>query len=77
MNDVAAWPAVKDTEGTDWLAVTAPFTASEKLLLAVALFASVTATVKVVDASVTVGVPEIAPVDEFIDRPAGSAGEML
>ena len=41
------------------------------------LFASVTVIVSTVDAIVTVGVPEIAPVDALRVNPAGSAGVIV
>jgi hypothetical protein len=62
---------------TAWAAVTAAFTVSEKVLLAVAPLLSVTVTVKVAAESVAVGVFEIAPVAELKFNPVGKAGEML
>jgi hypothetical protein len=53
-----------------------PLTVRWKELLAVALFASVTVTVKSVLASAWVGVPVMAPSPGLKLRPLGSAGEI-
>ena len=45
VNEVAAWFCVSVAEATAWVAETAPLTVRLKLLLAVALLASVTVTV--------------------------------
>ena len=63
---------------TGWVVMTgAVLTPRLKDWVAVAPTASVTVTVKVVAARVTVGVPEIAPVAAAMDRPAGSAGAIV
>jgi hypothetical protein len=59
-----------------WLAVRTFVTVNENVLVAVAELASVTVTVNVVADSVAVGVPEIAPVVELIESPAGNVGEI-
>ncbi len=74
---VAEWFCVRIVEAIVCVAVTAEPTVKLKVAVAVALLASITVTVKVVAASVPVGVPVIAPVAELINRPVGSAGEML
>jgi hypothetical protein len=77
VNGVTAWFCVTTPAETVCVAVTALLIVRMKVFEAVAPFASVTVTVKVVAGSVTVGVPLIAPV--VIDRlkPAGRSGEML
>jgi hypothetical protein len=74
---VAAWFSVRTVVGTAVVADTAPLTARLKVAVAVALFASVTVTVKVVAERVTVGVPVIWPVPEAIVSPVGKAGKTL
>ena len=64
-------------EATAWVATTALLTVKEKVAVAEAPLVSVTVTVNVVAALVTLGVPETVPVDALIDRPVGREGEML
>ncbi len=77
MKLLAAWPAVKVVVAIAWVAVTAVFTVNVKVLEAVAPVESVTVTLKVVAARLTVGLPVIVPVVALTERPAGKAGEML
>ncbi len=59
------------------MAATAEFTVNEKVLVAVALLASVTVTVYAVAELVAEGVPVIAPVVVLRIKPVGSDGAML
>ena len=74
---VAAKFTVRPIEAIACVAVTAELIARLNVLVAVAELASVTVTVYVVAVEVTVGVPEMAPVVEFNDRPVGNVGETL
>jgi hypothetical protein len=71
---VAAWFWVRMVVGTAWVAVTAELTVRVKVLLAVALLASVMVTVKVERACTTEGVPVIWPVVVDMVNPVGRAG---
>ena len=71
------WLCVSVLEATACVAVAAVLTVRLKVLLAVALLASVTVTVYVVAEEVTDGLPVTAPVEVLKFSPVGSAGEML
>ena len=77
VNAVTAWPDVTVADEIACVAVTAPLTVSWNALLALAPLASVTVTVKVDVACVTVGLPVMAPVEALSDRPPGKASETL
>ena len=77
VNAVGALFCVNVTLGIDCVAVAGVFTVSWKVLLAFSLLASVTVTVKLLAAWVTVGEPVMAPVDAFKLSPAGRLGETL
>ena len=73
---VAAWFCARVDVATACVAVTALLMVRLKVLLAVALLASVTVTVYVVAEEVTDGLPVTAPVLVLKLSPMGSEGEM-
>jgi hypothetical protein len=68
---------VRTVEATDCVAVTAAFTVSEKVAVALAPFVSVTVTVYVAAVLVMEEVPVTAPVADAMLRPVGSVGATL
>ena len=75
-NAVAADPTVTVLFWMSRVADSGGLTVRLNVLLEVAPTASVTVTVKVVATSAAPGVPVIAPLAPFSDKPAGSAGVM-
>ena len=75
VKDVAAVVAVRVFVAMASVVPRTEATSSENVFDAVADVASVTVTVKVSEAPLTVGVPVMAPVEVFIDNPDGRDGE--